>query len=246
MASARVRVEAAALISLALEHPHTVPADGAVGVEVEGHLAFWTCDDRPLILVLTPVPPHTVLRGAAVCRWCCTNRRTDGGHHCSLEVCNGGVGSVRQNQKSNELMNHLLSGGHCEQCVCVMDGGYQKRRNEGFCQTNEANSNRLSEEQCCDGNTDSFQSSCWRVVSSPGARSRVMKPCYQCDCSCCATESNTDFSHAHREDDKHAFLPRSELDLCEMDIRCCVSAGLRRAATTLKLLDIRRMKQDHV
>ncbi|KAI4889520.1 hypothetical protein NFI96_000092 [Prochilodus magdalenae] len=42
-----------------LEHPHTVPADGAVGVEVEGHQAFWTCDSRPFILVLTTVPPHT-------------------------------------------------------------------------------------------------------------------------------------------------------------------------------------------
>ncbi|KAI4886674.1 hypothetical protein NFI96_003878 [Prochilodus magdalenae] len=42
-----------------LEHPHTVPADGAVGVEVEGHQAFWTCDYKPSILVLTTVPPHT-------------------------------------------------------------------------------------------------------------------------------------------------------------------------------------------
>ncbi|KAI4878524.1 hypothetical protein NFI96_006835 [Prochilodus magdalenae] len=42
-----------------LEHPHTVPADGAVEVEVEGHQVFWTCDDRPSILVLTTVPPHT-------------------------------------------------------------------------------------------------------------------------------------------------------------------------------------------
>ncbi|KAI4884686.1 hypothetical protein NFI96_020387 [Prochilodus magdalenae] len=42
-----------------LEHPHTVPADGAVGVEVEGHQAFWTCDNKPFILVLTTVPPHT-------------------------------------------------------------------------------------------------------------------------------------------------------------------------------------------
>ncbi|KAI4878966.1 hypothetical protein NFI96_005638 [Prochilodus magdalenae] len=42
-----------------LEHPHTVPADGAVGVEVEGHQAFWTCDDTPSISVLTTVPPHT-------------------------------------------------------------------------------------------------------------------------------------------------------------------------------------------
>ncbi|KAI4894391.1 hypothetical protein NFI96_001636 [Prochilodus magdalenae] len=37
----------------------TVPADGAVGVEVEGHQAFWTCDDTPFISVLTTVPPHT-------------------------------------------------------------------------------------------------------------------------------------------------------------------------------------------
>ncbi|KAI4904108.1 hypothetical protein NFI96_007804, partial [Prochilodus magdalenae] len=42
-----------------LEHPHTVPADGAVGVEVEGHQAFWTCDNKPFISVLTTVPPHT-------------------------------------------------------------------------------------------------------------------------------------------------------------------------------------------
>ncbi|KAI4896221.1 hypothetical protein NFI96_008334 [Prochilodus magdalenae] len=41
-----------------LEHPHTVPADGAVGVEVEGHQVFWTCDNKPSILVLTTVPPH--------------------------------------------------------------------------------------------------------------------------------------------------------------------------------------------
>ncbi|KAI4880418.1 hypothetical protein NFI96_002949 [Prochilodus magdalenae] len=44
---------------LHLEHPHTVPADGAVGVEVEGHQVFWTCDHKPSILVLTTVPPHT-------------------------------------------------------------------------------------------------------------------------------------------------------------------------------------------
>ncbi|KAI4877267.1 hypothetical protein NFI96_016938 [Prochilodus magdalenae] len=37
---------------LKLEYPHTVPADGAVGVEVEGHQAFWM---KPL----TTVPPHT-------------------------------------------------------------------------------------------------------------------------------------------------------------------------------------------
>ncbi|KAI4900621.1 hypothetical protein NFI96_013919 [Prochilodus magdalenae] len=42
-----------------LEHPHTVPADGAVGMEVELHQFFWTCDNRPFISVLTTVPPHT-------------------------------------------------------------------------------------------------------------------------------------------------------------------------------------------
>ncbi|KAI4878525.1 hypothetical protein NFI96_006836 [Prochilodus magdalenae] len=36
-----------------------LPADGAVGVEVEGHQVFWTCDNRPFISVLTTVPPHT-------------------------------------------------------------------------------------------------------------------------------------------------------------------------------------------
>ncbi|KAI4872406.1 hypothetical protein NFI96_009975 [Prochilodus magdalenae] len=46
-------------LGVALEHPHTVPADGAVGVEVEGHQVFWTCDDKPFISVLTTVPPHT-------------------------------------------------------------------------------------------------------------------------------------------------------------------------------------------
>ncbi|KAI4883703.1 hypothetical protein NFI96_031574 [Prochilodus magdalenae] len=41
-----------------------------------------------------PMQDEVVLRGAAVCRWCCTNRMTHGGHHCSLEVCNGGVESL--------------------------------------------------------------------------------------------------------------------------------------------------------
>ncbi|KAI4885218.1 hypothetical protein NFI96_002087 [Prochilodus magdalenae] len=47
------------MCSVNLEYPHTVPADGAVGVEVEGHQAFWTCDNTPFLLVLTTVPPHT-------------------------------------------------------------------------------------------------------------------------------------------------------------------------------------------
>ncbi|KAI4885216.1 hypothetical protein NFI96_002084 [Prochilodus magdalenae] len=47
------------ILDVYLEHPHTVPADGVVGVEVEGHQAFWTCDSKPFISVLTTVPPHT-------------------------------------------------------------------------------------------------------------------------------------------------------------------------------------------
>ncbi|KAI4883660.1 hypothetical protein NFI96_010176 [Prochilodus magdalenae] len=47
------------ILGYKLEHPHTVPADGAVGVEVEGHQVFWTCNNKPFILVLTTVPPHT-------------------------------------------------------------------------------------------------------------------------------------------------------------------------------------------
>ncbi|KAI4899463.1 hypothetical protein NFI96_002893 [Prochilodus magdalenae] len=45
-----------------------------------------------------------VLRGAAVCRWCCSNRMTHGGHHCSLEVCNGGVGSVSDNSAGRPVI----------------------------------------------------------------------------------------------------------------------------------------------
>ncbi|KAI4903851.1 hypothetical protein NFI96_034008 [Prochilodus magdalenae] len=33
---------------------------------------------------------HVVLRRAAVCQWCCTNRINHGGHHCSLNIRNGG------------------------------------------------------------------------------------------------------------------------------------------------------------
>ncbi|KAI4875497.1 hypothetical protein NFI96_004997 [Prochilodus magdalenae] len=36
-----------------------IPADGAVEVEVEGHQTFLTRDNKPSILVLTTVPPHT-------------------------------------------------------------------------------------------------------------------------------------------------------------------------------------------
>ncbi|KAI4902844.1 hypothetical protein NFI96_026844 [Prochilodus magdalenae] len=48
-------------VEYSLEYPHTVPAEGVVGVEVEveGHQVFWSCDNKPIILVLTTVPPHT-------------------------------------------------------------------------------------------------------------------------------------------------------------------------------------------
>ncbi|KAI4904996.1 hypothetical protein NFI96_023499, partial [Prochilodus magdalenae] len=55
----RLGLRSSATLCDSLEHPHTVPADGAVGVEVEGHQAFWTCDNKPSNLVLTTVPPHT-------------------------------------------------------------------------------------------------------------------------------------------------------------------------------------------
>ncbi|KAI4884207.1 hypothetical protein NFI96_000820 [Prochilodus magdalenae] len=42
-----------------LKYSHTVPADGAVGVKVERHQAFWTCNNESFISVLTTVPPHT-------------------------------------------------------------------------------------------------------------------------------------------------------------------------------------------
>ncbi|KAI4883688.1 hypothetical protein NFI96_012391 [Prochilodus magdalenae] len=46
--------------------------------------------DVVLRTVVVTVCVHVVLCGAAVCQWCCTNRMTHGGHHCSVEVCNGG------------------------------------------------------------------------------------------------------------------------------------------------------------
>ncbi|KAI4878578.1 hypothetical protein NFI96_032843 [Prochilodus magdalenae] len=42
--------------------------------------------DVVLRTVVVTVCVHVVLRGAAVCQWCCTNRMTHGGHHCSLDV----------------------------------------------------------------------------------------------------------------------------------------------------------------
>ncbi|KAI4875461.1 hypothetical protein NFI96_011984 [Prochilodus magdalenae] len=46
--------------------------------------------DVVLRTVVVTVCVHVVLRGAAVCRWCCTNRMTHGGRHCSLELAMAG------------------------------------------------------------------------------------------------------------------------------------------------------------
>ncbi|KAI4900990.1 hypothetical protein NFI96_032983 [Prochilodus magdalenae] len=85
-----------------LEHPHTVPADGAVGVEVEGHQAFWTCDDKPFISVLTTVPPHTDSLGVST--------KTKAG--LSNLVYRGSVSSVSNSTLTSlGSAENLLSGG---------------------------------------------------------------------------------------------------------------------------------------
>ncbi|KAI4877815.1 hypothetical protein NFI96_019481 [Prochilodus magdalenae] len=43
----------------------------------------------------------SVLRGAAVCQWCCTNRMTHGGHHCSLDV-------LSQQQMASTLLSPMV------------------------------------------------------------------------------------------------------------------------------------------
>ncbi|KAI4875449.1 hypothetical protein NFI96_000526 [Prochilodus magdalenae] len=67
--------------------------------------------DVVLRTVVVTVCVHVVLRGAAVCRWCCTNRRTHGGHHCSLDGCNG-VCWVSQVQRYDLslLTSHVRNG----------------------------------------------------------------------------------------------------------------------------------------
>ncbi|KAI4901845.1 hypothetical protein NFI96_005950 [Prochilodus magdalenae] len=61
--------------------------------------------DVVLRTVVVTVCVQVVLRGAAVCQWCCTNRMTHGGHHCSLDVCYRGcwVGQVRRYGPSHEV-----------------------------------------------------------------------------------------------------------------------------------------------
>ncbi|KAI4877788.1 hypothetical protein NFI96_022555 [Prochilodus magdalenae] len=90
-----------------LEHPHTVPADGAVGVEVEGHQAFWTCDDTPFILVLTTVPPHTDSLGvstktkAGLCFKCAKDL------HPLLEINLRGCQVVYKSKHSKKMQHEL-------------------------------------------------------------------------------------------------------------------------------------------
>ncbi|KAI4890907.1 hypothetical protein NFI96_017285 [Prochilodus magdalenae] len=62
---ARLRVTGACLRVTGAHLREAVPADGAVGVEVEGHQAFWMCDTKRFILVLTTVPPPTDLLGVS-------------------------------------------------------------------------------------------------------------------------------------------------------------------------------------
>ncbi|KAI4904193.1 hypothetical protein NFI96_010837 [Prochilodus magdalenae] len=56
----RTKRMASNMPEVSLEHSHTVPADGAVGVEVECHQDFWTCE------TVTTVPPHTDSLGLVI------------------------------------------------------------------------------------------------------------------------------------------------------------------------------------
>ncbi|KAI4888771.1 hypothetical protein NFI96_001915 [Prochilodus magdalenae] len=100
-----------------LEHPHTVPADGAVGVEVEGHQVLLgrvtTVTNKPVHLGASSThgirwasPPRLKRDPSLKMTRCHSESLHDslscvvqpsangaaltGGHHCSLDVCNGG------------------------------------------------------------------------------------------------------------------------------------------------------------
>ncbi|KAI4873076.1 hypothetical protein NFI96_003287 [Prochilodus magdalenae] len=44
------------------------------------------------------------LCGAAVCQWCCTNRMTHGGHHCSLNVAHRGCWVSQMDSQRRKLI----------------------------------------------------------------------------------------------------------------------------------------------
>ncbi|KAI4887134.1 hypothetical protein NFI96_026114 [Prochilodus magdalenae] len=93
-----------------LEHPHTVPADGAVGVEVEGHQAFWTCENRLVNLVLTTVPPHTDSLGVSTKTKACSLTQ----HARRLVPADGAVGVEVEGHQAfwtceNRLVNLVLT-----------------------------------------------------------------------------------------------------------------------------------------
>ncbi|KAI4884198.1 hypothetical protein NFI96_027036 [Prochilodus magdalenae] len=72
-------------------------------------------DDRAAV----PVWVKVVLRGAAVCRWCCTNRMTHGGHHCcwrSVVVVLGQSGSESATHTVREELHESATLPCSERC----------------------------------------------------------------------------------------------------------------------------------
>ncbi|KAI4878353.1 hypothetical protein NFI96_033704 [Prochilodus magdalenae] len=95
-----------------------VPADGAVGVEVEGHQAFWTCDYKPSISVLTTVPPHTDSLGVST--------KTKAGLVCHSESLHDSLSCVVQPSADGAALTGglmeapLLAGGASQREVYFM------------------------------------------------------------------------------------------------------------------------------
>ncbi|KAI4882605.1 hypothetical protein NFI96_032809, partial [Prochilodus magdalenae] len=87
------------ILALITVHPHTdslvvsTRTEAGPAVILSHSMTVWydttaVFGDGDVVLrtVVVTVCVHVVLRGAAVRQWCCTNRMTHGGHHCSLEV----------------------------------------------------------------------------------------------------------------------------------------------------------------
>ncbi|KAI4881988.1 hypothetical protein NFI96_024004 [Prochilodus magdalenae] len=113
-------LEAVDLLCALLEHPHTVPADGAVGVEVEGHQSFWTCDDKPFILVLNTVPPHTDSLGVST--------KTKAGLSCMVQPSAKGAaltGRLMEAALLAEVLGHEAVSNKSCVCVCVCNYGLE-------------------------------------------------------------------------------------------------------------------------